>query len=65
MGTFTRLIDEVYHLLDNGMCEDDIAIHLDINPKTIFEIVDYMMDSDMYPYPNPVMPTKQMEMKFV
>ena len=24
-GTFTRLIDEVYHLLDNGMCEEDIA----------------------------------------
>ena len=47
------------------MGEDDIAIHLDINPKTIFEIVDYMMDSDMYPYPNPVMPTKQMELEFI
>lgn len=56
MGTFTRLIDEVYHLLDNGMGEDDIAIHLDINPKTIFEIVDYIMDSDMYP--------KQLELEF-
>jgi len=49
MRISTILIDEVYYLLDKGLGELDIAIHLDINLETISEIVDYIMDSDMYP----------------